>query len=93
MAGANLLTHDVECEAMRSDRERGVVDSTAWREKHCAEVEQERVAEARKVIDQADRQKIEDARKLVEEADRQKAQVEEARKLVEQANQKKGGGL
>ena len=57
VAGANLLTHDVECEAMRSDRERGVVDSTALREKHCEEVEKARVEDARKIVEEAEKKK------------------------------------
>lgn len=89
VAGANLLTHDVECEAMRSDRERGVVDSTAWREKHCEEVEKARVDEARKIVVDSDKKqqdaeadRLAEARKLVEAADRKKA-----------AESSKGGGL
>ena len=56
VAAANYATHDVECEALRSDHERGVV-STAWNQSKCDRVEQERVEEARKIVEEADRKK------------------------------------
>ena len=56
VAGANYATHDVECEAMRSDHERGVV-STAWNQSKCDQVEKDRVEEARKVVREVDQQK------------------------------------
>jgi hypothetical protein len=56
IAGANLLTGDPECDAIRSDRERGVVSTTAWREKHCEEVEQARLDEAKKIVQEANKQ-------------------------------------
>ena len=56
VAGANYATHDVECEAMRSDHERGVV-STAWNQSKCDRVEQERLEEARRIVQDAEQRK------------------------------------
>jgi hypothetical protein len=56
VAAANYATHDVECEALRSDHERGVV-TTAWNQKKCDQIERERVEEAQRIVDEAKRQK------------------------------------
>jgi hypothetical protein len=37
-AGANYATKDIECDAIRSDRERGVTDTTAWMPSKCPEL-------------------------------------------------------
>jgi hypothetical protein len=57
VAAANYATHDVECEALRSDHERGVV-TTAWNQKKCDRIERERVEEAQRIVNEAEQQKI-----------------------------------
>ena len=37
-AGANYATKDIECDAIRSDRERGVTNTTAWMPSKCPEL-------------------------------------------------------
>lgn len=51
-AGGRTLA-DAECEAVRSDRERGIV-STAWDPAICERKDKERIAEARKIVQEAD---------------------------------------
>ena len=46
---------DAECQALRSDRERGVVDSTAWNQKKCDQIEREQLEEARPNVKEAER--------------------------------------
>jgi len=53
VGAAVYATHDVECEAMRSDHERGV-ESTAWNQSKCDRVEKERLEEARKIVNESD---------------------------------------
>jgi len=48
---------DAECQALRSDRERGVV-TTAWDQKKCDQIEREKVEEARPSVKEAERQEI-----------------------------------
>ena len=56
VAAANYATHDVECEALRSDHDRGVV-STAWNQNKCDQVEQERVEEAQRIVNESKQRK------------------------------------
>jgi hypothetical protein len=86
-AGGRTLAA-AECEAIRSDRERGVI-STAWDPAICERKDKERIEEARKIVREADKQqqdaeaeRLAEARKLVEAADKKKA-----------AENSKGGGL
>lgn len=53
VAAANYATHDVECEAMRSDRERGV-SSTAWNQNKCDKLDREQL-EAQRIVQKAER--------------------------------------
>lgn len=54
VAAANYATHDVECEAMRSDRERGV-NSTAWNQNKCDKLDREQLEEAQRIVQKAER--------------------------------------
>jgi len=67
-AGVHYATHDVECEALRSDHERGVV-STAWNQKKCDQIESARVEEARRIVNEAEGKKnqLENAPNLPQE--------------------------
>ena len=52
-AGGRTLSQ-VECDAVRSDRERGVI-STAWSPEACARWEKNRLEEARKIVEEAEK--------------------------------------
>ena len=53
VGAANYATHDVECEALRSDHERGV-SSTAWNQSKCDRIDREQLEEARRIVQEAE---------------------------------------
>jgi hypothetical protein len=58
---ATALLYDLakpQCDAIRADRERGVTTTTTEFQNTCDQMERERLAEARRIVQDADQRKI-----------------------------------